>query len=441
VFAVCEFLFSGWEADMPGSSRQFSGTRALLFKSFSYGASAPREPSTNSTTSSGEVCAVSAHRNRERTGFTLVELLVVIAIIGILVALLLPAIQSARESARRVQCMDNVKNIGLGILNFVDSRKVFPTGGSHYLTLPTGGFPLSKSFENGKVLGVDRIGIGWGFQILPYLEETAASQLRTEADLGNVVVTIYACPSRRPAKTYVSKNFNNVTFSIIDYAGAVPATYRSAARTTKYDVTTGTPFTPAGFTGLYHSWWGGDTVTSTDWPADNNVYDGVIVRCPWKWSNTDASGNQIGKPTVGGQGLVKVASISDGTSKTLLVAEKYVRNDAYEASDVPRNSDDRGWYDGWDADQMRMAAFPPINDGDPIGWRPDVAVYFSDDGTKFPWQGNCWNVYHFGSAHTSGINAAYADGSVHSINYDVDPVLFNRLAARNDGEVIDTSAL
>ena len=191
---------------------------------------------------------------------------------------------------------------------------------------------------------------------------------------------------------------------------------------------------------MFHSWWGGDLVPSTDWPVDNNVYDGVIVRCPWKWNNTDAAtGKQIGKATVGGQKLVKVASITDGTSKTLLIAEKYVRVDAYEASDDKRNSDDRGWYDGWDADQMRMAAFPPVNDADPIGFRPDVATYFSD---VFPgaWQGNCWNVYHFGSAHTSGINAAYADGSVHAISYSVDPVIFNQLCARNDGEATDMTS-
>ena len=66
---------------------------------------------------------------RKRVAFTLVELLVVIAIIGILVALLLPAIQSAREAARRTQCRTNLKNIGLAILNHVDARKVFPTGG------------------------------------------------------------------------------------------------------------------------------------------------------------------------------------------------------------------------------------------------------------------------------------------------------------------------
>src|SRR3954470_12384718 len=84
---------------------------------------------TASSSGSGAL-VMSANRTQEKRGFTLVELLVVIAIIGILVALLLPAIQAAREAARRTQCKNNLKNIGLSILNFYGTYKCFPTGGT-----------------------------------------------------------------------------------------------------------------------------------------------------------------------------------------------------------------------------------------------------------------------------------------------------------------------
>jgi prepilin-type N-terminal cleavage/methylation domain-containing protein len=375
------------------------------------------------------------------SAFTLVELLVVIAIIGILVALLLPAIQAAREAARRTQCKDNLKNIGLAILNFVDGRKVFPTGGSHYLQ--PGVFDVAQNIEGGRPLGPDRQGMGWGFQILPYIEETAAYQLRTPADLGKVVVTIYACPSRRPAKTSYSPSFN-ITFSVTDYAGAVPATYANGAKTAKFDPMVAVPFSAAGFQKLFPAWKGGNAVSgpgTPDYPGNNSFYDGVIVRCPWKFDHTDATtGKQIGTALSNAQGNVKVAQITDGTSKTLMVAEKYVRSDSYEAGDSQHYSDDRGWYDGWDADQMRLACFQPVNDGDPIGWSTvgNMDRYFADLGANFP---NSYNVYHFGAAHTAGINAVFADGSVHGIGFDVDPVIFNNLAARNDDIAIDTTTV
>src|SRR5438105_1065208 len=95
----------------------------------------------------------------KKHAFTLVELLVVIAIIGVLVALLLPAIQAARESARRAQCKNNLKQIGLALHNHESARRAFPPG---YIS--------NSATKNGPGTGP---GWGWGAYILPYLEESS----------------------------------------------------------------------------------------------------------------------------------------------------------------------------------------------------------------------------------------------------------------------------
>ena len=129
-----------------------------------------------------------------RHGFTLVELLVVIAIIGILVALLLPAIQAAREAARRTQCVNNLKQIGLAIHMHHDNKRVFPTGRDR----------------------VDSYGVSWAYYVLPYMEENAVYDAfvkgsrvddPTNSSAMRVPISVYACPSRRSAAA--DRDFDN----------------------------------------------------------------------------------------------------------------------------------------------------------------------------------------------------------------------------------------
>ena len=361
---------------------------------------------------------------RRYHAFTLVELLVVIAIIGILVALLLPAIQAAREAGRRTQCKNNVKNIGLAVLNHLDSRQRFPTGGITWGVLIEDyldGAPAGDgSIPNGKLVDLERMGLGWGFQILPYLEEQALHDLKSGAQIRATPVPLYNCPSRRS----VTKNNNNVVLT--DYASAQPCTKTASTSAQPLDVVAEYP------NGALSSWSGVYTCACTGGgagqiptgsvgppPQPNGVYDGVIVRSRFYPTGRNPFSGKIEGKFQNASGPVKVSQITDGTSKTMMIGEKYVRTDLYEGG---CSSDDAGWSDGWDPDVMRSTGIPPLQDGstdqltDPNGQPP---------------QGTAWWEFHFGSAHPGGINVVFADGSVRSISYDINLDVFNAIGTRN----------
>ena len=305
---------------------------------------------------------------------------------------------------------------------------------------------MNECFEQGKPLGSERQCMGWGFQILPYLEETAVYNVSDITQLKQSVIPVYSCPSRRAPRTTFDPDSEDF-FSSLDYAAAIPATQVSFTIPTRYNLALPTyqTFTVGTLTTLARVFDGGTTGTARNRaPPDRAIYDGVIVRSIWRYRSTDPSGKRIGEYAVNVPQPVKFSKITDGTSNTFMIAEKFVRSDVYEETGAFHYSDDRGWSDGWDADSMRLACFVPINDSDAAAFSPSEPLlerYFSDDFTAGGINNAIWNVLHFGSPHTGGINAVFADGSVHTLSFDINLVLFNNLASRNGEELIDKSGI
>jgi prepilin-type N-terminal cleavage/methylation domain-containing protein/prepilin-type processing-associated H-X9-DG protein len=330
---------------------------------------------------------------KKRLGFTLVELLVVIAIIGILIALLLPAVQAARAAARRTQCANNFKQAGLGLHNYLSARKYFPPGALYERsTWPAvcGPRPVTAA---GNKLGNFPGDYCWASLILPYLEEQGTSSGfdytktpfdntgtagKTNYDISAIPIKTYQCPDDPQAG------------ELVDCCGA-----------------------------WTHGTHGDQDVQHTSMAAVADTHDQL---CTWPipkvYAAQGAKGVPPGPDTVYSNGAfgninaARIKDFTDGLTKTLFVGEVLGKGaDTY-----------KGHY--WVARNMCDVA-GGINGPDTV-----VGGAFPEDAApKYGWRGT-----GFASRHSGGCHFMMGDGSTRFISETISQTTLEYLTTRAGGD-------
>jgi type II secretory pathway pseudopilin PulG len=337
-----------------------------------------------------------------------VELLVVIAIIGILVAMLLPAVQSAREAARRMQCANNLKQIGLALHSYAASNRVFPYGSADH---DCEGAPYNPS-------GSFRSGGNWRTMILPFIEQqaiadriAAVSNLRTNSCFAaarshaysmlpeqKLVLSVYVCPSE--PGPYVRRNAAEWSFTPQHDFGI--STYMGNAG----------PVTPVSSDGT----WGG-LHSACGLCTDGTTKD-IYCPCTYGDSAQFHRGFMHGH-NPGGPGMLDMypngystADVRDGTSNTLLVGE-ITGVDASGDGCGRAGHDALGWMGTWCA--------------------ATTVWGINSQGIGSGWSDGCVS---FRSHHPGGCHFVLVDGSVHFLSETIDLRTLGHLGGRNDGQVL-----
>lgn len=322
-----------------------------------------------------------------RNAFTLVELLVVIAIIGILVALLLPAVQAARESSRRTSCFNNLKQVGIGLQHYHDALKQFP---SAYLVSPITNVPMGPPDPS-----TGDAGPGWGFLalLLPYSEQQPLYQALnfnlpcwspTNAGPVQTIVPQYTCPSATDMGRYV--------YNVVDASGNTLATFARA----NYVAVAGR-FSP------WQQYFAPDSDLSTVNVGGFTV-DGMLYR----------------------NSRTRLADVRDGTSHTLIVSEKTpYHSDSTWVGVVPggvTNPTVQFAIVGPDpsSSQVNVHTGPTPGETPPVIKPPSQPFANTDE---------VW------SNHPNGANCLFVDGSVSFVSDNVDNLSWSFWGTRAGGDV------
>ena len=335
-------------------------------------------------------------------GFTLVELLVVIAIIGILVALLLPAIQAAREAARRSSCTNNLKNLGLAVLNHHDTKKHFPVSLGLYLdTVPP---------------GVEQPAVGWTVNALPQLEEQALYDKFVQGGAFEGNFTVGLCVVQ--TNPYPNKGMNSKKNGV-----SIPELVKTQLSVLQCP----SDGTILQLDNKQYQWVSCDVARTSykgvlDDTFANQTGGGTF---PNEIPDDYRSGNYPDADTVGYdchrdtrcRGIfyrqsfrkpVRLAQLTDGTSKTFMIGE-----------DIPEyNRHSAAFY----SNGTWCSCNTPLNYG--LGQEPSTIAD--------AW----WDAQGFRSNHPGGVHFGLADGSVRFVSDSVDNILYRTSCTRDGGEVV-----
>ncbi len=354
-----------------------------------------------------------AHRkpDRRQHAFTLVELLVVIAIIGILIGLLLPAVQHARESARIAQCANNLKQIGVALQHHESEHGTFPTGGW--------GWGWIGDPDRGT--GLAQPG-GWIYNILGYLEMqnlhdmgmgidpaavSPASPAKISANATRLTTPVsgFLCPTRRASGLY-------------PFTAGTPANYTPSSGTpsmmaakSDYAANGGDTQATPELLGIWSSPCGG---TASCGPSAGSATGALLTAGTLQQYNiqvmqmnpTGINQNQSG-PTgiIAAMMMTSTADIRDGAAVTYLAAEKYLEPSEYRSGKDPGDS-----HTLLSGDSQDITRYTGYISGSTFSFQPPMQD-----------RRGLTNSRAFGSAHVNGFNACMCDGSGHLINYAIDP--------------------